>query len=130
VLFNFGIQVQRASRHRTAAKLIGHIAADMPSVPPALVKPTITAIAVIRAVVEGSQHMLLKNAIAPNSANPIAAAARAHQFRGLALIHDVTVSRGHSNWRWNLPLPDWLEQRSALVERGGPPDAPVLRGSK
>jgi hypothetical protein len=74
--------IQKDSRHRTAAKLLAQIAADMPLVPPPLIKPTIAVIAVIRAVVKGSQHMLFKNAIAPNSANPIAAAARAYQFRG------------------------------------------------
>lgn len=126
----FGGAIQRASKHRTPAKLLGQIVANMPSVKPALVKPTITAIAVIGAVVEGSQHVLLKDAIAPNSANPVAAAARAHRFRGLALIHEVTVSEGHSNWRCNSSLPYWLDQRSALVERDGPPGAPALRGSK
>jgi hypothetical protein len=77
---------------------LGQIAADMPLVPPPLVKPTVAAIAVIRAVVKGPQHMLLKDASAPRSANPIATAARAYQSRGLALIHDVAVSQGHSNW--------------------------------
>jgi hypothetical protein len=73
-------------------KLFGQAAADMPLVPPALVKPTIAAIAVIRTIVKGPQHMLLKDAIAPRSANPIAAAARTYQFRGLALVFHVAVS--------------------------------------
>lgn len=49
-----------------------------------------------KAVVKGSQHMLLEDAIAPRSADPIAAAAGACYFRGLALIHDDTVGQGHS----------------------------------
>jgi hypothetical protein len=87
---------EQAPNRRT--KLFGQAAADMALVPPALVKPTIAALAVIRTVVEGPQHMLLKDAIAPSSANPIAATARAYQFRGLLILH-VAVSQGHSNWR-------------------------------
>jgi hypothetical protein len=78
-------------------KLFGQTAGDMRLVPFPPVKPTIAAIAVIRTVMEGPQHMLLKDAVAPRSANPVAAAARAYQFRGLALILHVAVSQGHSN---------------------------------
>jgi len=73
----------------------------MPFVAPPLVKPTITAIAVIRAVVKGPQHTLLKNAVAPNPANPIAAAARANQFQGLALIRSASVNQEHFSWQWS-----------------------------
>jgi hypothetical protein len=49
------------------------------------------AITIIRAVVKGTEHMLLKDAIAPGSANPIAAAARAFQVRGLALVFHLAL---------------------------------------
>jgi hypothetical protein len=48
---------------------------------------------------EGPQHMLLKDAIAPRSANPVTAAARTYRFRISALILHVAGSQGgHSNW--------------------------------
>lgn len=112
-------------------KLFGQTAADMPLVPPPLIKPTIAAIAIIWAVVKGPEHMLLKDAVAPRSANPIAAAARAYQLRGLAWVFHVAISQGHSNWRRSWPLPCSLEW-SALFERRGrfALRARELRGSK
>jgi hypothetical protein len=73
------------------SQLLCRTPADMPLARPPQVKPMTAAITIIRAVVKGTERMLLKDAVAPGSANPIAAAARACQFRGLALVFHLAL---------------------------------------